>query len=295
MKRKTIRYLLQAWLAKGFIGLFRCMSFERASAVGGWLGRIIGRRLKAHRIAKTNLSKMMPQLSSTEQQSLLTSMWDNLGRTAGEFPHLSQLSKSEFERITKVHNQAVLDQVKAAHAHKRPVIFFSGHFANWEILPRAAKEWGVPLALVYRKANNSLVDDMILSIRKNYQTEGISKTEGGMRRIVEVLKEGRALGMLVDQRASEGISIPLLGKDAKTASAIANFALKYHALLVPVQIERLDGKAKFNITLHKPLDIVPTKNAKQDAIRIMIQINELLGAFIQAAPSQWFWVHRRWH
>ena len=45
------------------------------------------------------------------------------------------------------------------------MIIFSGHLANWEIAMLATIQYGIPVAQIYRAANNQLVDRMIARFR----------------------------------------------------------------------------------------------------------------------------------
>jgi KDO2-lipid IV(A) lauroyltransferase len=71
--------------------------------------------------------------------------------------------------------------------------------------------------------------------------EQIPKGAPGTRRIFSLLRKGEAALLLVDQRASEGITIPFFGRDAFTTPAPAALALKLGAVVVPASNERVGG------------------------------------------------------
>src|ERR1700733_11908284 len=79
--------------AAGFfllMGLFRLLPLDAASRLGGWMGRTIFSRLPPDRIARANLKAAFPQKSQGEIETILSDMWDNLGRVVAEYPHLEK-------------------------------------------------------------------------------------------------------------------------------------------------------------------------------------------------------------
>ncbi|MDP6174798.1 MAG: lysophospholipid acyltransferase family protein [Rhodospirillales bacterium] len=99
--------------------------------------------------------------------------------------------------------------------------------------------------------------------------------------------------MLVDQKMNDGISVPLLGLDAMTAPALAQFAVKFNCPVVPTRVERLGG-ARFRLTFYPPIEAPVTGDKQADIRAFMIQVNDLLSQWIRERPEQWLWVHNRW-
>ena len=99
--------------------------------------------------------------------------------------------------------------------------------------------------------------------------------------------------MLVDQKMNDGIAVPFFGRDAMTAPALAQFALKYDCPVVPVRVELLGG-AYFRMTFYPALEIVPTDDRHADILRIMTEVNAIMESWIRDRPAQWLWLHRRW-
>src|ERR1700734_3511524 len=90
---RKLRYGAEAALFFLLMGLFRLFSLDAASCLGGWIGRNIFSRLPPDRIARKNLKAAFPEKSDAEIQAILTGMWDNLGRTVAEYPHLKKFDR----------------------------------------------------------------------------------------------------------------------------------------------------------------------------------------------------------
>jgi KDO2-lipid IV(A) lauroyltransferase len=288
---RRVAYPLQAaaaWLVLRFFGL---LPLDAASALGGFLGRTIGPLLPVTGRARRNLARAMPELPETERARAIREMWDNLGRVLGEYPHLAEITRGAGRggRVSVVNAEGLAPLREAG----KPGILFSGHFANWEVFALAARALGVSYAQIYRAANNPIVDAMLRRVRGLEDEDIVPKGAAGARKAITVLRDGRRLGMLVDQKMNDGIPVPFFGIDAMTAPAVAQLALRFGCPAIPARIERLDG-ARFRVIIEPPLDLHPTGDRNADAAAAMRQVNALLESWIRERPGQWLWLHRRW-
>ncbi len=137
--------------------MFTRLTLERASALGGWLGRSLGPRLPVSRRARDNLRRAFPDMEESEIERIVRGMWDNLGRVAAEYPHLGEIDCYTDGGRVEVVGTETLDRLRDEGTG---CIFFGGHLANWELLPLAGVQRGVELTQVYRRANNPLVEDI---------------------------------------------------------------------------------------------------------------------------------------
>jgi len=283
---KRLRQRLEYFGARLIWGLFGLLPLDAASAAGGWLARMVGPLLRAHRIARGNLVRAFPDKSGAEIEAVLRGMWDNIGRVAGEFPHLEQMAAQRVELIGAEYIALLRDD-------ERPGIFISAHVGNWELCGAVAVAHGLPLHLVYRAANNPWVEDLYRKGRKSAAVALIQKGSEGARQALLVLKAGGHLGMLVDQKMNDGVPIPFFGRDAMTAPAMAQFATRFKCPLVPARVERLNG-AHFRVTVYPPMDFPHTGDGHDDNRLLLIRINAQVEEWVRQRPDQWLWVHRRW-
>jgi KDO2-lipid IV(A) lauroyltransferase len=282
-----MRWLAEASLVYAIYGLFRVLPTGAASALGSWIARLLGPFTRGQAIALKNLSLAMPELDQAGRTAILHEMWNNLGRTMAEYAHLGRFGgPPRVEVIGAEHVQAVI-------ASNRPAIFFAGHLANWEVPAMTVKANGIELPLVYRAPNNPYVDRLIRHARLPVTRTLIAKGGTGSKALIRLIKEGRSIGMLVDQKMNDGIAVPFFGRPAMTADAMVRLAQRYGLPLHPVQVERMRG-ACFRVTIHPRLDLGSTGDGTKDTLAAMTKINALLESWIRFHPAQWLWVHRRW-
>jgi lauroyl/myristoyl acyltransferase len=87
-----LRYSAEAAVFFAFMALFRVIGLPAASRLGGFIGRNILCWLPPDRIARANLLRAFPEKTLAERDAIRRTMWDNLGRVVGEYPHLDKFS-----------------------------------------------------------------------------------------------------------------------------------------------------------------------------------------------------------
>lgn len=287
---RQFRYWLEAAAFFAVIGFFRLFSIDRASAIGGFIGRNIAGRTYLSRRPLRNLRASWPEKSESELAEILRAMWDNLGRVMAEYAHLDRFSwNGPNPRIT-VSGAEYFD---AAKKSGKGIILFSGHFANWEILPIPAREFGLTGGEIVRHANNPIVARWLEALRSRIgMPEQISKAQG-TGRVFTLLRNGEAIMLLADQRASEGILVPFFGRDAFTTPAPAILALRLGVPIVPVANRRTGG-AHFHMQIYPAIEPPNTGDRGRDVQLMTTAMTRWIEDRVRDAPGQWLWVHKRW-
>ncbi|MFZ4761855.1 MAG: lysophospholipid acyltransferase family protein [Alphaproteobacteria bacterium] len=237
---------------------------------------------------KSNILRAFPNISAAECTQIANEMWENLGYVVAEYVHMEQLLQ-ESHRFT-FHGAEHLE-----NAREQGAIFFSGHFANWEIPPAIIQRHGLSVALVYRAPNNPYSHQWLLKARNHCTHLHIPKGKEGAKTIVKLLRDKKHVGMLIDQKMNDGIAVPFFGEKVMTAPAIAQLAMKYNIPLYPVSVQRLQG-SHFDIIVHPPITLINEEGTDKEALiyNSMCQINGLIEGWIKEKPGQWLWLHRRW-
>ncbi len=312
--QRRVQYPLEAAAAYAIYGVVAALPLAAASALGGFLGRGLGPRLGVSRRAVRNLERAFPRMTPDEIARTVRGMWDNLGRTIAEYPHLAQLWESDIaEKALAIDHDALLRRGEGATPavisvgrieavgvenimrmvdHKGPQILFSAHLGNWEVLPRWAANLGMEVAVVYRTPNNPYIATLIERLRRGAGPL-LPKGLQGAVASVKVLEEGGRLGMLVDQKQNRGIAVPFFGTPVMTAPTLAKLALRFRCPVHGAWVERLDG-GRFRVTVTPPLSLPESGDDNADVRAIMTEVNAILEGWIRSRPDQWFWLHRRW-
>ena len=94
-------------------------------------------------------------------------------------------------------------------------------------------------------------------MRRKTGAEIIDK-RGALRPVLEALRRGRMIGILLDQNAArrEGVFVPFFGRAASTSRSIALLALRTRTPIVPVFIRR-EGPGRHRVVVEPALSPPP--------------------------------------
>ena len=285
-----LRYGAEAAVFFAFMALFRVIGLRAGSALGGWIGRNIFSWLPPDRIARQNLLLAFPEKSDIERDEIRMTMWDNLGRVVAEYPHLEKFrATGDDPRITFAFPPGLaVDDLKA-----KPVLFLSGHLANWEMMPILSEEVGYHGAAVVRPPNNPYVAAWVARQRSIHGPETLIAKHNAARQMLGQVRGDGMLCMLVDQKLREGIAVPFFGHDAMTTPAPAALALRFGATVICVANRRLPG-SRFHVTVQPPLTFTISGDDTRDIRDLTAAIQARIEQIVRADPGQWLWIHNRW-
>lgn len=287
---KGPRYGAEAALFFLFMGLFRLLGLDRASALGGWIGRNVLSRLPPDRVARANLAAAFPEKTAAERDRIRMAMWDNLGRVVAEYAHLEKFSsRGPDPRLTW--SEPAPGWLKGCQG--QPVMYLSAHLANWELMPAISHELDLKGATVVRPPNNPIVAKWIARRRAASGPDDQIAKHNAMRRMLTRLRSGGSIYMLIDQKLREGVAVPFFGRTAMTTPAPAALKLKTGARIVLVSNRRTGG-ARFHVTYHGAVDYAASGAEKDDIRALTALLTARLEEIIRADPAQWLWIHNRW-
>jgi KDO2-lipid IV(A) lauroyltransferase len=272
-----------------FTALMRALPPDAASGFGAWLGKTLGPLTSANRVADRNLRLAYPRMDDAERRRLTIAQWDNVGRAFAEFPFMDRLTPGS-GRVEVVGAERLAEIA----AGGRPVVFISGHFSNWEVMPAAIVHAGIVCDMTYRAANNPYVDARIKESRRRYGVRLFAPKGGdGARELLKALMRGQSVALMNDQKYDGGVAAPFFGRTVHTLPAAVRLALRFGTVLQPMSVTRTRG-ARFRCVVHEPIPVRDTGDRSADIEAGVRAINDFIEAHVRAKPEEWFWVHRRW-
>ena len=203
----------------------------------------------------------------------------------------SKKIKCNDQILINIEEKDILDLVpKKIKLEKKPVIFISGHFNNFELMAMHIEKSNINLAAVYRPLNNKFLNPIMERIRKKYICKKqIKKGISGTKELLKEFKNGTSIALMIDQRVSEGIKSDLFGKEALTTTIPAQFIKKFNASVVPIYIERSIDDT-FKLKIYESIKFSNDETVND----ITKNLNQILEKMIMANPDQWIWTHNRW-
>ena len=283
---KKIIYFIEFLLVKFLLIICKIIGYKLASNFGFFIGKNFGNFFRKKKSIIDNLYKSKIVIKISDNQ-FANNVLGNYGRILAEYPFLKDFRKNKLEQFIKIDGIENLNKIKN---NNKPVVFISGHFNNFELMAMQIEKNGINLAAIYRPLNNVFLNKTMEQIRTKYICKNqIRKGRSGTRQILENLKKGNSIALMIDQRVTEGIKIDFFGNLASTTTIPAQIIKKYECDLVPIYIERLK-KYNFKMYVSQPIAI----NSKKSQEEISKHLNKILEKMILKNPDQWIWTHNRW-
>ena len=289
---KIIRYFLEFILVIFFFLVFKIIGLKLSSDLGEIIGKYFGPLFRKKTIAKKNILIAFPNFNEKSINEMIDRMWKNIGRIFGEYIHINKFSIIDNSKKKIVFTNR--DDAEILKKNNKPIVFFSGHFANFELMAKCLQELGFNIGAIYRPLNNIFLNPIMEFIRKKYICPiQIEKGSNGTKKLIKHISNNNPLALMVDQRLSSSIRVPLFDQPATTTITPAQLAIKYDALLVPVFLKRLE-KTNFEFFIEEPLITNRTNDYDKDIFNITQIMNIKIEEFIKRDPAHWLWSHDRW-
>jgi len=270
---------------------FKLIGRKLSSDLGCKIAKNLGFKFKSKERTIANIRRAFPTLDTLNEQKYLEEMWCNIGRTFSEYVYLKNFREDSGHIILE--GMEILDQIKST---KKPTVFISGHFSNFELMAMELDRNNLNIAAIYRPLNNIFLNPLMEFWRKKYICnfqipKKIPGKEGnGTKALLKAVHNKNNIAVMVDQAITQGTKINFFNEPAFTTSIPSQLALKYNYQIVPISIKRLD-KYYFKMKILNPIPIDPNNDNEQT---IGVKINQEMEKIILANPGQWIWTHNRW-
>ena len=112
--------------------IFKILGYKLSSSFGSFVVSFIGPYFRSNNKILGNIKKALPNVSEKNLQLLINRMWKNYGRILSEYIFLKNFRDIKYEKFLIVEGKEILEKIKKS---KKPVVFISGHFNNFELMP----------------------------------------------------------------------------------------------------------------------------------------------------------------
>ena len=182
------------------------------------------------------------------------------------------------------------DRVRAAHAHGRGVLLFTGHFGFWEINALVHALALNPIAVLARPLDNPSLHDLLERVRTSTGNTVIYRRGAIRRGAARPGGEPGGGGAHRSAHARRRQHADFFNRPAATTSALAALAMKTGAPVVPVL--PLPG-GRFRMVYEHLVEPPPPDDP--EVLRKFTQrCTDVLEMYVRRYPELWLWMHRRW-
>ena len=280
---------LSARLGIGFMRALARLPFPLVRGFGAVLGRVLHTVAVPRRhVVDTNLALCFPDRSPAERR--------RIARETFVFVAQSWLDRSWLwhapeavvaSRLRVVGAPAEIEEIAHGSA---PLILFAPHFYGLDAAATAlTMHTARPSTTIYTTQRDPLVDAWIREGRQRFGNVITLNRAEGIKPIVAGLRKGGLLYLLPDMDfgREQTVFVPFYGVQASTIPSLSRFARLGKARVVPI-VSRLTATGY-------DIEVLPAWQGfpSDDAVADTALMNLRLQGYIDAMPSQYYWVHRR--
>ena len=282
---KIIKYFFEAIIIYLFFFIIKVFGLSISRLLFSSIFKKIGPLIRSKNVIKKNLNIFSNKLSEKSVNEIEQNMWSNYGKTFVEYMFLKKFRKENLH--IRIEGQKILEEI---YQKNKPVIFISGHFANFELMSMEITKSKINLATIYRPLNNFFLNPLMEYLRKKYVCSNqIKKGLTGVKECMAYLRKDCSIALMIDQRVSEGDRIKFFSKVAYTTSLPAQLSLKFNIDVVPIFIER-EQMDSFVMYVNQPIN----SSNFTEKLGLTKKLNKVLEDMILKNPNQWIWTHDRW-
>ena len=213
------------------------------------------------------------------EEKIIRRSYRNMARTVG---HAFWTCRNAVERVKKAGEMS--EAGKKFLAENKPAVTVSGHIGCWEILSQLALLEGHRMMSVAKDIGTGGMTKLLMKARTSIGQE-IVHADGAFRPLMQGIKDGKSLGLLVDQVVDlkdGGVWVKFFGVPIPVSAAPSFFSAKGKAPIVVAWSRPLkDGRYRCEVVKsYKPEDARDIRGMTQKCIYDLERV-------IRRHPSCW--------
>ncbi len=277
-------------ITRGLGHLPLALSRRLAQPLGPVLQTAMQRR---RRIVARNLALCFPTWSARHRNEVMRRHFAQLAESVAE----TAFCWCHRGRLDQRYGDVVgLDHLDAAKSTGKGVLLVTGHVTCLELAARLFAEQAVhrfgdsiDMRGIYRPLRNPMLNDFQNAGRNRYNPGMIERNN--LRAMVRHLRAGDLLWYAPDQDFGPYRSefAPFFNVPTATARGLLDLARIGDAIVVPMYPIKDELSGRVTVTIEPPFDDFPGPDPVADLTRF----NAFLEHHIRQAPSQYWWLHRR--
>jgi KDO2-lipid IV(A) lauroyltransferase len=239
-------------------------------------------------VVRENLRKSFPEKSPAEIITIEKEFYRFFADVMVENLKSLTMSGAELEKMCRIKNPEVLEQIIA---QGKSVMIVMGHYGNWEICGRmVAHYFSFPVYFLYKPLSNPYFDKLTKYSRERYKTNMLSAQES-VKKLIELKDTPLCVCFIADQtpHPDKAFWVPFLNRETPvfTGPEKVTSKLDYTVFYLSITYNK---RKDYSLEFVKITD-TPKALANEELTSIH---THLLEKDIKASPAYWLWSHKRW-
>ena len=276
MKHKVLAFML-----KLLANLPLCV-VHFSGAVLGWISYVSYQKYANFITQNLRLSNL-----TRDEVSFKKTLHRNISETGKAFLETFAIWFKDYEKLQHWYQGCTgWAHVESALAKGKGIIFLTPHLGCFEITSLYYGQFH-PITVLFRPPRQGWLMPLINQGRQRGNVSLAPANAQGVKRLLQALKRGEAIGILPDQAPHEGEGewAPFFGRPAYTMTLASKLAEKSGAQVLMAFGERLANGRGYHIHI---------RPVKAGGINSTTLLNQEIEKAIAQCPSQYMWVYDRY-
>jgi len=274
------------WVVLGLLRLSIYLPAFVSAGIGSGFGNLFYLLNKKRReVVRINLRLCFPEMTPAARYKLMRDHYRLYGKTFIDMGKIWWASEKFLERYFRVEG---LEHYEQARENGKQVILLTGHFIGIDLGgPMISRKY--PLVGLINPIHNKVLNWVVGRGRLRFSSK-ILLRDGGMRQVVQAIKQGYGFYYLPDEDfgPERSVFVPFLGTRAPTLTSVGKLARMTNATVIPCFVWRRSAKDGYLVQLLPPMDDFPSSDDLADATRV----REVLAAAVREYPDQYMWTFK---
>ncbi|MBL8014502.1 MAG: lysophospholipid acyltransferase family protein, partial [Candidatus Omnitrophica bacterium] len=257
----------------------------------GWVGYYLGPAKKRHTAYRNLRIAFGGIVSDKEIRGILRANYQRLGQNIIEVLRLPIYAREGVRKKVTVVGE---ENLNAALARNKGVIFLSMHSGNWELSSLVGSMRGHPYNLVANPLSTMGPIEKLFNEYRQFAGCKIVNPGFGMREVIRCLKANEIVSLVADQGGKDGALVSFFGRPASMSTGAIRLARKYGASICLVDISRKQDGTHC-LTVDPPLELAETGAGEEKDVLFNLQrVIDRFEQLVRKHPTEYMWFYKVW-
>lgn len=261
--------------------------------IGSFLGVLLWSfsKKEQHKIFRHLSIAFKDKFSDHEKNMIGKMFYINSGKNLMDVLRFNRHYRKDIAPFIEVEGMEFLME---AQNRGKGVFGVTGHIGNFELLAVYLQSVGIKVGVIGREMYDKKIDAILIKNRTAMGLTNFSTTDSP-RKILEWLKSGNSIGVLIDNDSMRvrSVFVPFFGHMANTPVGQSFLGLKTGTAFVPMACVRTEHNT-YKVVIRPEVRINKSEDADFDAYEITRLCSKEIEDLIYQYPQQWPWIHNRW-
>ncbi|MCX5695665.1 MAG: ELM1/GtrOC1 family putative glycosyltransferase [Candidatus Omnitrophica bacterium] len=229
------------------------------------------------------------KLSPKAITKITKEFYESFGQSLIEIFLIPKVGQAYMKKYIEIEG---LENIYAGLKKGKGVILLAVHAGSWELSNIICANLGFPFYLFVKGQSFPRLNELLNNYRRQKGCSIITK-EGGLKQLIDALKNNATVGITLDQGGKGGDLVEFFGRTASMSTGGIKLALKYGSSVVPVYFTRKSGP-KIKVLVGKEIELSRAGDLEKDVKDNLRRAVQVFEEYIREYPKEYLWTYKIW-